>query len=117
MKNPSNHILLFFSAVKAQRKNVIHLKNKTKAYFTERHYRVWSNLSVWEAGRRPAPVWTQHFSGWVTFWAANALYWQRQDTVFETILTQLDNFYGNIVLFVTFGKRAWKNYHLAYDNW
>lgn len=116
MKNPSNYVLLFFSTLRAWRKTIIHLKKKTKGYFTVRHYRVWSNLSVGEAGRRLVPVWTQLLSTWVIFWAANSHYWQRQDTVFETILTQLDDFYGNMVLLVSFGKRTWKNGHLEYEN-
>lgn len=115
-KNPSNYVLLVFSTLRAWRKTIIHLEKKTKGYFTVRHYRVWSNLSVGEAGRRLVPVWTQLLSAWVIFWAANSHYWQRQDTVFETILTQLDDFYGNMVLLVSFGKRTWKNGHLEYEN-
>lgn len=36
--------------------------------------------------------------------------------MFEKILAQLDDFYGNVVLLVTSGKVTWKNEDLEYEN-
>lgn len=110
-------IYCVFFTEETLRKTIIHLKMKPKGCFPAGYWEVWSNLSVGEAGMRPAPLWTQQLSAWVTFWAASSHYWQRKATVFEMLLTQLVDFCGHTVLLVTFGERTWKNHHLEYENW